>query len=514
MSTEIKNYENIEIPYDAYLSRGNTLTPESSVESNGNVEEQPVKDGGAMGDVWITNFIRSNNWSPKKKGFYIDGRTGYAEFSNIVLSGGNISYGKTSFTDTTNAGYHISPAGFYFGSASDASFVKYNIGTASFDIKATLKRTSDGATVIDSSGNLINEILNTSSKRILSDFDFGSTDYAGAVKSGDVTWNTSTGAITGGSGIVVYRKGIVGASAGVTTFSIDATTGNATFSGTITSTAGTIGGWIIGSSTLSSAASGERMVMDKTNSKIELFNSSGNSVLALRYGTTGQYIINCTAQNDNRGIMYVTASTNTVVGLFDVVNNGTGQTMRLYQDNASNTNAVLGLTNNAGNATVLSITQTPSSSLSSIDITHNSDSSPAIDIDNSGSDDSGIEITATPVNTDTHGIKLTISGGASGDALNIVNSATTHLSRAIEITRTINSATDGSAVYIIPANSGSGNCFGITIADGANAKGIDLSALGTKDYFKVAADSGAIGSYAGKIPIRVGSALKYIAYYD
>ncbi|RJO60400.1 hypothetical protein C4544_05235 [candidate division WS5 bacterium] len=294
-------------------------------------------------------------------------------------------------------------------------------------------------------------------------------------------------------------------------------TGSAlSMSGAITASSGTIGGWIIGSTTLSSAASGERLVLDKGNSKVELFNSSGNSVLALRYGTTGQWIITCTAQNDNRGIMYVTASLNTAVNLFDVVNNGTGQTMRLYQDNASNSSSVLSLTNNAGNAPVLSITQTPSSSLSSIDITHSSDSSPAINIDASNSDDSGIEITAVPANTDTHGMKITITGGASGDALNIVNSATTHLSRAIEITRTINSASDGSAIYIKPANSNpSGHCWGITFdGSGANPKGIDLSALGTKDYFKVAADSNAIGAYAGKIPVRVGNDLRYIAYYN
>jgi len=115
---------------------------------------------------------------------------------------------------------------------------------------------SDLATAINSSSNLVTDIinarLNTSSKYILSDFDFGSTDYAGAVKAGDIAWNTTTGAITSGSGIAIYRKGIVGANAGATTFSIDATTGSAYFAGEIVADTGIIGGWTLGELTLKS----------------------------------------------------------------------------------------------------------------------------------------------------------------------------------------------------------------------------------------------------------------------
>ena len=292
---------------------------------------------------------------------------------------------------------------------------------------------------------------------------------------------------------------------------------SATLSGTITATAGTIGGWTIGTTTISSATSGERIVLDQGNKRIDLINSSSSTVMSLRYGTGGvgdKYIIRCEPTNDDRGVMYITASTSSTVDLFDVVNTGTGRTIRLYQDRSTNTSSVLDITNNAGNATVLSILQVPSSSLSSITIDHRSDSSPAINIDASVSDDSGIEITATPVNTNTHGILINLASGSSGDALNISNLATTHLSRAVEITRTMSSTSDGSAIYIVPANSSTGICWGITIADGANAKGIDLSALGTKDYLKVAADITVAGAYKGRIPIRVGTTLQYLHYYD
>lgn len=108
-----RNYEEIARPYNVFFERSNDLsigeatkapTPSTggvgngssssqpsynggSFKANGNVEKQPVKSDGAIGDVWIRNFIRSIDWKPKKVGFYIDGLTGYAEFTNVFVSG-------------------------------------------------------------------------------------------------------------------------------------------------------------------------------------------------------------------------------------------------------------------------------------------------------------------------------------------------------------------------------------------------------------------------------------------
>jgi hypothetical protein len=110
------------------------------------------------------------------------------------------------------------------------------------------------AAAINSAGNLITDVVNprldSASKFILSDFDFGATDYAGAVKSGTIAWNPTTGVITGGSGVAIYRGGIVGAAGGVATFTINAATGAATFAGTLSAPTGNIGGWTINSTTL------------------------------------------------------------------------------------------------------------------------------------------------------------------------------------------------------------------------------------------------------------------------
>jgi hypothetical protein len=160
---------------------------------------------------------------------------------------GVIRYGKTSFSDTTHAGYYISTDGIYIGATGDVSKLKYTIADGSFDFVGTVssRSTLTIANAIDAGGNLVTDIINarldSSAKKILSDFDFGTTDYAGAVKSGTVTWDTNTGAITGGSGVIVYRGGIVGVNNGTTTFSIDATTGNAMFAGTLSAVTGSLG---------------------------------------------------------------------------------------------------------------------------------------------------------------------------------------------------------------------------------------------------------------------------------
>lgn len=103
--------------------------------------------------------------------------------------------------------------------------------------------------IVDSDYDVITDVINarldTQSKYILSDFTFGATNYAGGVKTGSITWNSTTGAVTGGTGVVINRNGMVGALAGATTFSIT-TDGTATFAGTLTAASGSLGAITIG----------------------------------------------------------------------------------------------------------------------------------------------------------------------------------------------------------------------------------------------------------------------------
>ena len=105
----IATFETIDRPYDNFLQRSESVvsdlnpsggmppsgitetttlaTGSSTAESNGSVQEATVRSDGAMSDVWITNFIRSQNWKPKSVGFFIDGQSGKAEFTNVYVSG-------------------------------------------------------------------------------------------------------------------------------------------------------------------------------------------------------------------------------------------------------------------------------------------------------------------------------------------------------------------------------------------------------------------------------------------
>lgn len=64
---------------------------------------------------------------------------------------------------------------------------------------------------------------------------------SGGIKVGSLTWNSTNGELTGGSGIAITEYGIVGAKAGVAKFTIDAS-GNATFGGSLSAATGTFAG--------------------------------------------------------------------------------------------------------------------------------------------------------------------------------------------------------------------------------------------------------------------------------
>ncbi len=109
------DYSTIYRPYDNLLSRtdsdpsnptvgvntsgGNTSVQQASggspmsggtddsTKSGGSVATVPVKSDGNIGDLWIQNFIRSMNWKPRTSGFTLDGATGYAEFTDVYVSG-------------------------------------------------------------------------------------------------------------------------------------------------------------------------------------------------------------------------------------------------------------------------------------------------------------------------------------------------------------------------------------------------------------------------------------------
>lgn len=213
--------------------------------------------------------------------------------------------GSIAMANDANNGIWLSPSGilgkkaglptFTITTSGDATFageLAAAYGTFGTITAGTLKGSliiGDGTTTavtiggsINATGqfisDLVNSKINTSSQEILKDFDFGAVDYAGAVKTGDIAWNSS-GVYIGGQGVAIYRGGIVGADGSDVTFSID-TSGNAYFAGSIgsgtsisapTITGGTVTGALISGGTVRAGT--------YTSSYMELGDVSGQPYL-------------------------------------------------------------------------------------------------------------------------------------------------------------------------------------------------------------------------------------------
>lgn len=121
--------------------------------------------------------------------------------------------------------------------------------------------------------------LNKSAADILS----GTIEFqsAGGFKTGTIVVDGSGNAT--GAGVAITSKGIVGRTAGATTFTIDATTGAATFKGDITGASGTFTG------TVQSASTGNRVILNESSSEyLRVYDSSGNTIVRFR-GEAGLY---------------------------------------------------------------------------------------------------------------------------------------------------------------------------------------------------------------------------------
>lgn len=111
--------------------------------------------------------------------------------------------------------------------------------------------------------NAVGNKLDKASSEILSVATTGTTRVAG-LKAGDLVWDAS-GNRTSGKGVAITPSGILGHDGTKSTFAINATTGDATFSGTLNVASGT---------------SGERMEI--TNSVIKVYDAAG--VLRVKLG--------------------------------------------------------------------------------------------------------------------------------------------------------------------------------------------------------------------------------------
>jgi len=154
--------------------------------------------------------------------------------SSIIVVGGTIRYGKTTFADTTNPGYYISSSGIHFGQSA-TSYLKYTIGGnlewtgGAIDGTSTIggRIASTLATAIDVSGHFADDAISTASGTILGEFNFTGS---GALQIGTYEYNVTGDLKLSPTGILARDK------LGATTFSINGETGVAVLNGLVVGT--------------------------------------------------------------------------------------------------------------------------------------------------------------------------------------------------------------------------------------------------------------------------------------
>lgn len=87
-----------------------------------------------VGIIARPGLIESNNFVSGSSGWQLRA-DGTAEMVGLTITGGTINFGKTSFSDTVNAGYIFTSEGYFIGNAGDTRSIKYTIATGAYEMK-------------------------------------------------------------------------------------------------------------------------------------------------------------------------------------------------------------------------------------------------------------------------------------------------------------------------------------------------------------------------------------------
>lgn len=245
---EANNQNYLDVGFDNQLNRvdslafplgGNVVNPFGGLTANpvdmGSVQQMNVNSDGSMSDVWINNSIRSMNWKPKKVGFYIDGQTGHAEFSDVYIVGtivaasgtiGGFTIGATNLSATASGNTTILSSGSVAFSAGPTGTPTVTITQAGvitavaavFDSTSTIGGRTGAilASVIDANSQVVTSRFSTAAKTIIDGFSFtpsGALNVSAtqtavnvAASIGDTTLNVTSTAGFPASG-VAYLQG-------------------------------------------------------------------------------------------------------------------------------------------------------------------------------------------------------------------------------------------------------------------------------------------------------------------
>lgn len=98
-------YDNIVNPYNNQLLRSdNTPAMNDITDVAQNEGGRTIKSGSTLTDCWIDTWIKSSNYSPKKKGFFLDALNGYIEGTKFAVGTGIEWYGNDAYFYDFSAG--------------------------------------------------------------------------------------------------------------------------------------------------------------------------------------------------------------------------------------------------------------------------------------------------------------------------------------------------------------------------------------------------------------------------
>lgn len=385
--------------------------------------------------------------------FYIGNTTNFMNWTGtgLVISG-SISASSIDIPDTTTANsFHVDSSGnAWWGATTLGSSVASILSTG---VATFTKITINGGP----NATFVSDTLDTSSKEILKDFAFSPSDYSGAFKSGNITWSTSTGAVTGGSGIIMYKNGIVGATSGAVTFSIDATTGNAAFSGAIT--ASSVTGTTITGGTLQTAMSGQRIRLVSSSAtsptqsanSLMLINSSSHEIMD--FGSNASIIMRILPiDNDTAGLLIQNdtslASTQNMLEVDTANSSSSGTTVSISQAGSGSGLSVIGTGTNQTNYVAV-FNSSALRNLVQISSSFNSNNSNImLNVNHSGGSGSN---TLAQFETVGLGTVLVLKNNNSSNTNPIVFGSVSHGGRIMELDQT-NSSNANNALYVTTTN--------------------------------------------------------------
>ena len=257
-------------------------------------------------------------------------------------------------------------------------------------------------------------------------------------------------------------------------------------------TAGTITGLTITGGTIRTAASGTRLQMTNATQRMDGINANGDVVSSLNWSSTSIAVLKLAPTYDARRALEIAipasfagvgaeadAKAITIDNAADSISIDITDGGLVGLEIAGCDTSAIKLKNNSTNAALIDLTGA------------NSGTYPIIDMVQDGA------------STNSYGIRIVQGTAAAKEGIYIDDNASSHLSESIFIDRDSNSTSDAAAIKINSDNAGTGESIGI-----------DFSGSSSQRVIKVAADTGGIGTIAGRITIMVGGSTKFIPYYD